>query len=316
MPSFVTILSATAPVFLVMGLGCAMQRRGWLGEELEIGTMRLVLNMFLPCLILTVIPGNPALEKISSAVWTVGTGFFLVLIGFAVALTVGWMVRLKKGDGLRTFTICAGIQNYGYLPIPIIAELFSDDSGPMGLVFVHGIGVEIAMWSVGLLILTRKSGWRSILNGPFVAVFAALIINYTGLYNYIPAVITTAMKMLGQCAIPVSIFMIGATMGGFLKRDVFSDAWRVSFSSVVVRMVLLSAIILILAKFLPMPADLKTLLVIQAAMPSAVFPIMLARMYGGSPSVAIQVVLATAIVSVATSPLLISFGLRWVNGGY
>ena len=228
MLSFWTILSATAPVFIVIAAGCFMSRRGWLGEELELGTMRLVLNLFLPCLILTVIPGNPALEKVSSALWSVGTGFSLVIVGFSVAALVGWLVRLKKGDGLRTFTITAGIQNYGYLPIPIIAELFSDKSGPMGLVFVHGIGVEMAIWSVGLFILTRKAGWRSIVNGPFVAVFTALILNYSGLHLFIPKPIVTSMVMLGQCAIPLSIFMIGATMGSFFKRDVLTDAWRVS----------------------------------------------------------------------------------------
>jgi predicted permease len=290
-----------------------MNRRGWLGEDLEVGTMKLTLNLLLPCLILNVIPGNPALEKISSAIWTIGAGFSFIILGFAVAALVGWIAGLKKGDGLRTFTIGSGIQNYGYLPIPIIAELFSEKSGPMGLVFVHGIGVEMALWSVGLFILTRKAGWRSIVNGPFIAVVGALFLNYSKLYLYIPQPIVTSMEMLGRCAIPISIFMIGATMGTFFKRDILSDAWRVSLASIFVRMVLLTAIILSLAKILPLPQDLKTLLVIQSAMPTAIFPIVLARMYGGSPSTAIQIVLSTAVVSVITSPLVISFGLRWVG---
>lgn len=310
---FWTIISATASVFFVIAVGCFMHRRGWLGEELEVGAMRLVLNLFVPCLILTIIPGNPALEKISSVLWSVGIGFSMVIAGFAVAFLVGWLVRLKKGDGLRTFTLCAGIQNYGYLPIPIIAELFSEKSGPMGLVFVHSIGVEMALWSAGLMILTRKSGWKSIVNGPFIAVLLALFLNYTGLYEFIPKPLHTSMEMLGRCAIPLSIFMIGATMGGFMKRNVLQDAWRVSLASLVVRMVLLTALILATAKFLPLPPDLKTLMVIQAAMPAAVFPIMLARMYGGSPAVAIQVVVATSLVSVISSPLVISFGLRWIS---
>lgn len=313
MLSFWTILSATAPVFLIIGLGFFMNRRGLLGESLEVGVMRLALNLFIPCLILTVIPGNPALEKISSAVWSIGAGFMVVITGFAISALVGWMVRLKKGDGLRTFTIGTGIQNYGYLPIPIIAELFSEKSGPMGLVFVHGIGVEMAMWSVGLFILTQKSGWRSMVNGPFVAVTVALLLNYTQLYRFIPQPVITSMEMLGRCSIPLSIFMVGATMGGFFKRDVIVDALRVSLASVTARLVILSALILAGAYFLPVPHDLKILLVIQAAMPAAVFPIILARIYGGSPAVAIQVVLATSIVSVVTSPFVISYGLQLIG---
>ena len=314
MLSFGTILSATAPVFLVIFIGFALHRKGWLGEELEVGLMKLALNLFVPCLILSVIPGNPALEEFSSALWAAGFGIGAVLAGFLVAAVIGWMVRLRKGDGLRTYTIATGIQNYGYLPIPIIAELFSEDSGPMGLIFVHGVGVEFAMWSVGLAILTGKSGWRSIVNGPFLAVVGALFLNYSGAYRLCPSFLTKAIEMLGQCAIPISIFMIGATIGRFFDRSVFaSQLGQVAMSSVLTRIVVMGVLILAAAKYLPISRDLKQLMVIQAAMPAAVFPIMLSRIYGGQPSVAIQVVLVTSLVSVVTSPLVIAFGLKWLD---
>ena len=313
MLSFWTILSATAPVFIIISIGFFMHRRDWLGEEMEVGMMHLALNLLVPCLILDVIPGNPSLQTFSSAIWALGIGFGIVITGFAVAALCGWMVRFKKGEGLRTFTICAGIQNYGYLPIPIIAELFSPDSGPMGLVFVHGVGVELALWTVGLVILTGKTGWRSLLNGPFLAVVAALFLNYTGWHAFLPKPIHVSMAMLGQCAIPISIFLIGATMGRYCQRDVLTDIWRASLTSIVVRMVLLCALIVALAKFLPISEDLRKLLVVQAAMPTAVFPIMLSRIYGGSPSIAIQVVLATSLVSIISSPFVIAFGLAWIG---
>ncbi len=312
MLSFWTILSATAPVFLILGVGFLFQRRGWLSEAVEVGVVRLALNLLVPCLILTTIPGNPGLQRLSDAFWAIGFGFGAIVVGFGVAALVATVARFKKGDGLRTFTICTGIQNYGYLPIPIIAELFSTDSGPMGLVFVHGVGVELAMWGIGLMILTRKAGLRSMVNGPFIAVMLALLLNYTGIYRYIPRPVDTAMSMLGQCAVPISVLMIGATIGRFFQKEVFTDAWRVGLSSVLVRMILLPALILLAVVFLPAPLALKQLMIIQAAMPAAVFPIILARMYGGSPPVAIQVVLATSLVSVVSSPILISLGLSWL----
>ena len=313
MISFGTILSATAPVFIVIAVGFFMQRRGWLGEELETGLMRIALNVLVPCLILTVIPGNEALKEVSSAFWAAGFGFGFVILGFLIAGLIGWIVRFKKGGGLRTFAITTGIQNYGYLPIPIITELFSKDSGPMGLLFVHGMGVEIALWSVGLAILTGKSGWKSVVNGPFISVIAALLLNFTGLFRYIPQPVDTAMEMLGQCAIPISIFMIGATMGRFFQRDILTDVWRVGLSSVFVRMVVMAGLILALVVYLPVSMDLKKLMVIQAAMPTAIFPIILARLYNGSPAVAIQSVLATSAVSVVSSPFVIAFGLRLIG---
>ena len=309
-------LSAIAPVFIVIATGFFMQKRGWLGEEMESGMMRLALNLLVPCLIVSVIPGNPSLKNWSSAAWSAGIGFSAVIVGFGVAGFFGWLARLRKGDGLRTFAISAGIQNYGYLPIPIIAELFSRDSGPMGLVFVHGVGVELAMWSVGLIIISGQSSWRSMINGPFLAVVAALFLNYTGGYHLIPKPVNVVLDMFGRCAIPISIFLIGATMGRHFKRDIFSDAWKVSVTGVFVRMAIMSALILFCARSLPISEDLQKLLIVQAAMPAAVFPIMLARMYGGSPAVAIQVVLATSLVSVFTSPLVIAWGLQWISNNH
>lgn len=313
MPSYLTILSATLPVFLVMGVGFLFHVRGWLREETELGMMKLGLNLLIPCLILSLIPGNPALQKLSSAGWAMGLGFGLIVVGMLVAFLVAYCCGMRQGGGLRTFLISSGIQNYGFLPLPILAELFPDNPGPAGLVFVHGVGVEMAMWTVGLAILTKKAGFKSVVNGPFLAVVVALILNYTGLYQFIPGILATVMEMLGRCAIPMSILMIGATMGSFFNRDIFHDAFRVSAVSVVVRLGILAAVLLAVAKFAPISSDLSKLLVVQAAMPAAIFPIVLARLFGGQTQVAIQVVLATSAVSLVTAPLVIAWGLAWVN---
>lgn len=313
MPSYFTIFSATLPVFLIIAIGFFFNRRGWLNEETEVGVMKLGLNLLVPCLILNLIPGNPALEKVSSAGWAIGLGFALIVLGFGVAWVVARLSGLHRGEGLRTFTISTGIQNYGYLPLPILVELFPDNPGPAGLVFVHGVGVEIAMWTIGLAILTKKSGLRSLVNGPFLAVVGALILNFTGGYHYIPGIVTTITDMLGRCAVPMAIFMIGATMSKFFTKNILEHVFRVAFASTFARIVLLAAIMLVVAKFAPVSDDLKRLLVVQAAMPAAVYPIVLSRLFGGQPEVAIKVVLATSFVSLITSPLVIAWGLSWLG---
>ncbi|MDF1851380.1 MAG: AEC family transporter [Verrucomicrobiales bacterium] len=313
MPSYFTIFSATLPVFLVIGIGFFFHRRGWLGEDVEVGVMKLGLNLLFPCLILSLVPGNPALEKVSSAFWAIGLGFLLVVSAIGIAWVVARIGGIRKGEGLRTFSISAGIQNYGFVALPIVMELFPENAGPAGLVFVHGIGVEIAMWTIGLAVMAGHAGFRSMINGPFVAVLLALILNYTGLYRFVPGILETTMEMLGRCAIPMAIFMIGATIGRYFKTGIFHDAFRVASLSILVRLVLAAGVIVCAAQFLPISSDLKRLLVVQAAMPAAVFPIVLARLFGGQPQVAIQVVIATSFVGVITAPLVIAWGLAWVN---
>ena len=54
-------------------------------------------------------------------------------------------------------------------------------------------------------------------------------------------------------------------------------------------------------------------MVLQAAMPAAVFPIILARHYQGDPPTALRVVIGTSVVGLVTIPLWIRFGMHFVG---
>lgn len=313
MPSYLTIVSAILPVFLVIATGMLFHRRGWLGEETETGVMKLVMNLLVPCLVLSLVPGNPALAKVSTAAWSIGLGFALVLAGLGIAWVVGLAAGMRVRSGLRTFAISAGIQNYGFIALPMLVGLFPGNPGPTGLIFIFGIGVELAMWTAGVALLTGKAGLKALVNGPFLSVVVALLIHYSGAHRLVPGVVHDSMEMLGRCAVPMSIFMIGATMDRFFREGIFGDALRVGLAGIVVRLGLHAALVLAAALLLPVTDDLRRVLVVQAAMPAAIFPIVLARLYDGQPRVAIQVVLTTSLACLATAPLVIAWGLAWVE---
>jgi malate permease and related proteins len=81
----------------------------------------------------------------------------------------------------------------------------------------------------------------------------------------------------------------------------------------VVRLGLMPVLMLCLARWLPCSDELKRVLVVQAAMPTAVFPIIMSKYFGGQPLTAVQVVLSTTAVSLLTCPLWIRAGLAWVG---
>jgi len=89
--------------------------------------------------------------------------------------------------------------------------------------------------------------------------------------------------------------------------------WKIGIGGILVRLALIPILFLLAAKFLPLALELKQVLVVQAALPSAMFPIVLSKHYGGRTDVAAQVVVATAIASMLTMPLMITFGKMWVG---
>jgi malate permease and related proteins len=56
--------------------------------------------------------------------------------------------------------------------------------------------------------------------------------------------------------------------------------------------------------------ELQRVLVLQAAMPAAVFSIVMARHYGGDAATALRVVLATSLLGLITIPLWLRFGIH------
>jgi predicted permease len=83
--------------------------------------------------------------------------------------------------------------------------------------------------------------------------------------------------------------------------------------SCLLRLGILPVLFLVLAKFLPCSLELKRVITIEAAMSAAVFPIVIAKHYGGDPATALRVVLGTSLVGLVTIPLWLRFGMKWVG---
>jgi predicted permease len=105
--------------------------------------------------------------------------------------------------------------------------------------------------------------------------------------------------------------MTGASMLDLVGTE--KPSWKIIFGSILVRMFLAPIVFILCAKFIPMSAELKQVLLVQAAMPAAMVPILLAKIYGGRPAVAVQVIIATTIVSIFSLPYIITYGMRFLD---
>jgi predicted permease len=89
-----------------------------------------------------------------------------------------------------------------------------------------------------------------------------------------------------------------------------ADRAKVVGWSLLLRLGLLPLGMLLLAMVLPCSVELKRVVAIQAAMPAATFPIVLARHYDGDTGVGTWIVLSSSLVSLITIPLWIPAGLH------
>jgi len=314
------VIVSVLPFYLLLVAGALLRKIGVLRPEHDAGAMQVVYSVMLPCFVLDQILGAEVLRSGTAVAWGITLGFALLLSGMLTAWCMARLLGLERGTGLRTFTVAAGCQNYGFTAIPVLSILWG--SSACAMLFVHNIGVEVAMWSAGVMIISGQRGvpWRKLVNGPIIAVGLGLLLVALRLdrpadgplpLHYATDPLRKVISLLGVGAFPVAILITGATMVGFAGND--RPSLKILGGAVLVRLLLAPGLILAAAKYLPLVVELRQVLVVQAAMPAAMTPIMLARMYGGRPSIAVHVVLATTLGSLLSLPWIIFWGIEWIG---
>jgi predicted permease len=314
MNSYLQLFAVVLPVFLVVGLGVGLRRQGWVKEEAEESLFNLVIKVATPCLIFDSVVGNAALRAPANLLLAPAAGFALTLAGIGVAWLVARGLGLHVGTGLRTFALTAGIANYGYLPLPIVDALWGAEA--RGLLLTHNVGVEAAIWTGGVLVisgLSPREGWRKLLNMPLFSLVTAVTVNLAGLGPQVPAPLMGAIHLVGQAMIPLGLIMTGVSIQPHLGDPGRLFTPRISLGACFVRLLVLPLLFFAVAKAGPFTPELKRILVVQGAMPTAVISIIIARVYGGQPLTAVQIVLVTTALALFTIPAWIQAGLAWVG---
>lgn len=315
--TYPTLLAAVAPVFLVIMAGFAIRRVGWLSEEADASMMRVIVNLLVPCLILDNILGNPAVEQLGNVILAPAIGAITVLLGFTICWFAAPLFGIRDSRMRRTFALTVGLFNYGYIPLPLIQKLFPPHT--VGILFVHNVGVETALWTAGLALVSggaagrETSRWRRIFNVPTIAILGALTLHFLGARTWMPHVVMSAVHSIGAAAIPMGVLLTGATFCDQSRLLSWKNSIGDSVGACLLRLGVLPVCMLMLARWLPCPPELRHVVVIQAAMPSALIPVLLAKHYGGDPALALRIILVTSLTGLLTIPLWIQLGVRWLG---
>ncbi len=321
MEQWLVIAGIVGAVFSVILIGAVIRRVNWLTAEADQALIHLVIRVLMPALILDVMVGNPRLQDAANVTLPPLAGLTELAVGLIVALLfarlLGPMMGMRDGRQQRTFAACVACFNYGYIPLPLVEKLFDHDRGTLGVLFVHNLGVEIGIWTIVLMTIQggMQRGWyKRLINAPLITILAALILNSLHVQReLVPGFIMQALHMLSVCAVPTALILVGATVADHLAEAKLHAGLKVIGGACVLRLGAIPVLFLLAAMMLPASVELKRVMVVQAAMPSAVFPIVLAKHYGGDTSTAVRVAMGTTLVSLLTMPLWLSGGLEWLG---
>ena len=311
-----SLLALVAPVGLTILAGFLVRRLGWLTQEADRSLLRLTVNVLTPCLVLDSVLGNRALHQAGNLVAAPVLGFLTVLAGFGACRLAARVVRLGDRRTCDTFAVVAGLYNYGYIPLPLVLSLFGPAT--VGVLFAFNLGVELCLWTLGVTLLGDSQGkalWRRAVSVPALAIVLAMLLNLLHAGDWMPRFVTGTAHLMGAAAIPLGLLLSGASLADLLAEDSLRGGAKPVALGALLRLGLLPLLFLAAARWLPVPAELQRVLVVQAAMPSAIVPIILTRHYGGDTATALKVVVGTTLIALVTLPWWLRAGLALLPPG-
>ncbi|PNY80856.1 AEC family transporter [Deinococcus koreensis] len=289
---FQALSSVLLPVILVAGLGALLSSR----FPVDQGTVsRLTLYLLSPALVLDVILRTPV--KVGEALHLGGA--YLLTLGLCLAL--GWACGWGQPNlTRRSYSASVGIWNSGNMGLPIALFAFGQSGFERATVlflasFVGMYLVGPALYSLGRGGAHWLDSLRDVLRLP--ALWATgLGLALRLLHVPLPEGLTRGVSLLAQATLPMILLTLGLHLGAAGWPRLTPRVWLASAA----RLVGGPLIALGVGRALGLDGANLAVLILSAAMPTAVNALLIAREYDADVGTVADVITLSTVLSVVT----------------
>ena len=281
------------PVFCIAAIGY-LWRRLRAPFELEFVT-RLIMNVAGPCLVF---------DSLSTLQLPIQE--FLTMVGAAIAMLIGVALLgllLLKVLGLSVLSYLPSlvIGNTGNLGLPLCLFAFGEKG--LGLAVAVYVTNSVGQFTLVPLLQSRSSIVKTLLTTPVIyGAFGGALVLASG--ATVPDWLGDTIRLLGDLMIPLMLLALGHTIGGLrasnLPRAVGLGA---------ARLLLAFAVAVGISELFGLEGMAQGVLVLQGAMPAAVFSYLFAARYERDADDVAGIVLMSTLLGALTLPLLVSYAL-------
>lgn len=283
------VLETIVPVAAVVAVGFALAGR----RVFDAGTLaNLALWVTSPALLFSVL-AKSELDLLRFGLLAGGT---LWVAGGTALLALAWWGFAGRGRGVVLTSV---FFNGGNMGLACARLAF----GPEGLEVGAVVFVTIALCTslFGIWIAKGENGLGEALRHPLLwGSVGGLVIAVAGLH--LPRMLMEPISMLGSMAIPLMLLNLGMQ----LRRLRVSDAGH-SVAAVAIRMGGGFGCALLFATLFDLRGVDRNVLVLMAAMPSAVINAVLAERYGTDPALVASAIVIGTFASLAVIPAVLLF---------
>jgi len=285
-------------------LGYYLSHSGKINQAAERGIAELTIDIAFPALVFTNIVREFKLDQLieyltvplSSALITAGS-LFLVL-----AVTAALKYPEAKR---REFSFVTSFSNNIFIGAPICMAFF----GTQGLILAifYDFGMHLIVWTLGLWIINGKSGsgennfFGNILSPPVIGLLSGILAVLFSIE--IPEILLNITSSIGSITVPLAMIFIGLQLAKSSVKDIIGTKEIYMLSSL--RLIIFPLIVFTVMQFLPISNLIKSVIILESAMPVFASSPVIMRKYGHNSSLASEVIFSTIILMVFTLPIFI-----------
>jgi malate permease and related proteins len=287
------VAAVLAPVFVLASIGY-----GWrlTGAPFDMPFVtRIIMYVAGPCLVFTSLSQlTLPLEQF----WQMVGAMVVVTLGVAALSAV--LIQIL-GLSQRSFLPALTLGNTGNLGLPLCLFAFGQEG--LGLAVAIYVTNSLLQFTFVPLLHTRVSLVRTLFSTPMLwGAVAGLAVVVSDVH--VPVWLANTLGALGDLLIPLMLMALGNTIGG-LKAHNLPRAFGLGAARLIISFVVAVGV----SYALGLSGVAQGVLVLQGAMPAAVFSYLFAARYERDADDVAGIVLVSTLLGAVTLPLLVSYAL-------
>ena len=295
------ILQKMAVMVILMLVGFLCTKLRVTGPEFNRYANPVVINVFLLATILNAVVG--ATERVSGLVLAeyFGTMVAMFVVSMLVAeVTVRVIPMPAENRGV--LWCLAAFMNNAFIGFPLAGAIYGEQA--VFYAAISNIPFNVFLYTIGMMKLRGNDGQKrelkKIFTPPLVTTLLAAVLYLTNVK--LPTFAVDTIGTMAGATIPVSMIIIGTSLGSVSVKKVFSTP-KV-YAAVAVRLIVVPVVVwAILRLFVPDPMMLG-IAVLMAACPCAMIITVFCLQHGKDDVFSSQVIFMSTLLSAATIPAL------------
>lgn len=292
---FLIVCGQVITLFLMMGVGYVLAKKGWFTEEASAQCTRILIYVVTSCIIITQLQIEASVDVIRSMLMSVvgmATPFVIMLP------IVQLLFRKEQPDTKIVQRFGMVYSNSSFMGLPLLAGILGQNALLFGIISM--MVFTVFQWTHGALTMGGKfSVKRMVVNPGMISMAIGLILFATGLR--IPIPIYNAMDFMADMNSPLAMVVIGSQMARADIRNVFKKPKL--YLTAAVKLIVVPAVVCVVLLPLKLEPISYCACVVMAACPTAGTTSMFAQMFKRDVETAAQMVTLSTLLSIVTLPV-------------